>query len=159
MPAPDTHWRKRRQAIRELLRKERVANQSQLLRRLRARGFRATQSSISRDLKELRAAKVEGRYLLEEALLSRVTGAPSGDELSELGPWIERVRPAGPHLLVLHTPPGRASPVGIAIDRAGWPEVVGTVAGDDTLLVATSGRRDQARLRARLQRVAKEPCS
>ena len=62
---------------------------------------------------------------------------------------------AGPHLLVVKTPPGIAPLVALDLDRENWPEVVGTVAGDDTFFVATAGRRQQARVEARLGALAK----
>jgi Arginine repressor, C-terminal domain len=78
------------------------------------------------------------------------------DELSEVIGAVRSVRSAGPNLLVLKTPPGRAAAVAVAIDRAPWPEVVGTIAGDDTLLVLSSDRRHQQRIEARLGRLLKE---
>jgi len=60
------------------------------------------------------------------------------------------VRPAGPHLTVVLTRTGAAQRVGIELDRAGWDEIVGTVAGDDTIFVATAGAREQTRLLHRL---------
>lgn len=63
---------------------------------------------------------------------------------------IQEVQPAGPNVLVVRTPPGSASAVGLAIDAAHWPDVVGTVAGDDTLFVATANRTGQSRVAARL---------
>jgi transcriptional regulator of arginine metabolism len=100
-------------------------------------------------------AKVDGRYVLPEAL----EGAPMlkpADHLAEIRETVSWVRPAGPYLLVAGTPAGLAAAAGVAIDRLGWPEVVGTIAGDDTLFIATAGRREQASVEARLSRLIRE---
>jgi transcriptional regulator of arginine metabolism len=154
MPSSDDSWRKRQAAIRELIAKEPIGSQGLLLRRLAARGFRVTQPSVSRDLQELQVVKTAGRY----QLLARLTAAepPASSELAEAGRAIRRFRCAGPNLVVVNTPPGRASAVAVAIDREGWPEVVGTVAGDDTLFLAVTGRQGQSRLEQRLNKLIKE---
>ena len=148
MPTQPESWQSRQAAIRELLARGTVRSQTELIARLARRGFRVTQPSVSRDLREMHVAKADGRYVLPEALLDG-SGAPA--EAPAVLKSIRSVRPAGPHLLVVRTPPGAASAVGLAIDDAGWPEVAGTVAGDDTLFVATEGRARQARLAARLR--------
>ena len=151
-PGKDT-TEARHRALRELLAASRSGTQDALQKRLRARGFVVTQSSISRDLAALGAVKLDGRYVLRAAL---VEAPPREDELAIAASFIQGVSAAGPHLLVIRTPPGRAAVVSLAIDRADWREVVGTVAGDDTLLVTSSGRRGQARIQARLERLLKE---
>jgi transcriptional regulator of arginine metabolism len=151
------HWQERHRVILEILRAEPVHSQTELLRRLRQRGFRVTQPSVSRDLAELRVAKREGRYVPGEAsAVAHVTTARRADPLAEVAGYVERCEPAGPNLLVLRTPPGRAPLVAIAIDTCAWREVVGTVAGDDTVFVATAGRRQQARVAARLSPLMEE---
>jgi len=139
----------RRAAIREVLAGEVVRTQTDLLDRLQGRGFRVTQSSVSRDLADLRAARIDGRYTTADAL---ARGAVSAVEPTEMSVSVRAVRAAGPNLLVVLTPPGRAGAVGLAIDGMRWPEVAGTVAGDDTVFVATKGRREQAVVEARLSR-------
>lgn len=153
MASRNDNWPERRAAIREILAEEPVKSQSELVERLLARGFSVTQSSVSRDLAELRAFKVDGRYTTAEALAPL---PPSADDGTTALADVTDVRAAGPNLLVLHTPPGRAAPVAIAIDRSGWPGIVGTIAGDDTVLVAIAGRREQARIRARLAQLVLE---
>ena len=165
MPRNGENWRERQDAIRAILDAEAVESQEQLVRRLKRRGFRVTQSSVSRDLAELGVAKVDGRYVALERLAQTVAPDRAGgasapvpaadDRLAEVASFLREVAPAGPHLLVVKTPPGGASPVGIAIDAARWPEVVGTVAGDDTLFVATPGRAAQARVEARLAQLTR----
>lgn len=139
----------RRNAIREILGgANEIASQEELQQQLEARGFKVTQSSISRDLRALGILKVSGRYVPSGAL------AAGADELQALAHAVRHVRPAGPNLLIVRTPPGQASAVGFAIDHAAWPEVVGTVAGDDTVFVAVRSRGDQSVVEARLSALA-----
>ncbi|HYO15299.1 MAG TPA: arginine repressor [Thermoanaerobaculia bacterium] len=134
----------RQQAILEILPNERVTSQLELVDLLRQRGISATQSSVSRDLRELGVAWIGGRYALPQEREGRDPG------LAEFSRFLRGVKPAGPHLTVIFTAVGTAQSVGLAIDRAGWPEVVGTMAGDDTVFAATASARDQKRLIQRL---------
>ena len=152
MPVASDSWQQRRAVMEEILRREVIHSQLELVERLTAHGFTVTQSSVSRDLQELGAARVGGRYLVTDTL-GGVPVRPS--ELAEVAGFVTRVKPAGPNLLVVKTPPGIAGLVALALDHAGWPEVVGTVAGDDTFLVATAGRRQQGRVEAKLATLAK----
>jgi transcriptional regulator of arginine metabolism len=137
----------RHRAILGILRRAPVRRQEELVSRLAERGFAVTQSSVSRDLRGLGVAKVRGRYVAPAA----GAAAPAGEDLlAEIAQFLRGVRAAGPHLTVVLTRTGAAQRVGIEIDRAAWPEVVGTVAGDDTIFVATAGARGQTRLLHRL---------
>jgi transcriptional regulator of arginine metabolism len=147
MPTKIESSQARRAVIEEILRTERISNQLELVARLSERGFSVTQSSVSRDLQELGALRVGGRYLVAAALGA---GEAPGGGLAEVASYVVSVSAAGPHLLVVKTPPGIAALVALDLDREGWPEVVGTVAGDDTFFVATAGRLQQARVTARL---------
>lgn len=138
----------RHRAILSILRRSPVRRQDELVARLGDRGFAVTQSSISRDLRELGVAKLGGRYVAPAA-----PEAPAREAVDELPRYLRAVRPAGPHLTVVLTRTGAAQRVGIELDRLGWNEIVGTVAGDDTVFVATAGARDQSRLLHRLQTV------
>jgi transcriptional regulator of arginine metabolism len=136
----------RRAAISRILRQSAVSRQSELVTLLRREGFDATQSSVSRDLRELGVAKAGDRYLLpavEDALTPSHFEAVSG--------FLKEVRRAGACLTVLRTMAGSAQSVALAIDKARWPEVVGTIAGDDTIFIATGGARSQRRLASRLR--------
>lgn len=156
MPTKNEAWSNRQAAIKKILATDLIKNQIELQKRLQACGFNVTQSSVSRDLQELRAIKVDGHYALEESLRNNGVGTVSlSDELGEVAASINEYRTAGPYLLVINTPPGRASVVGLAIDRADWPEIIGTVAGDDTLFIATAGRRAQEKVNARLAALRK----
>ncbi len=152
MPVRNENWPERQAAIRAILARETIRSQTELVTQLVKAGFSVTQSSVSRDLAELRAFKIDGRYATADTLAPGA--APSGDAAALAD--ILDVKPAGPNLVVIRTPVGRAQPVALALDHAGWPEIVGTIAGDDTVLVAIAGRREQARLRARLARLASE---
>ena len=135
----------RQQAILEILPSERVTSQLELVDLLRRRGISATQSSVSRDLRELGVAWIGGRYALPP---ERGEADPG---LAEFARFLRGVKPAGPYLTVVFTAVGTAQSVGLAIDRAGWPEVVGTMAGDDTVFAATASVRDQKRFIQRLE--------
>jgi transcriptional regulator of arginine metabolism len=152
MPIDTEQREARHQEILSLLRRGTVASQQEIVTHLERRGLGATQSSVSRDLRELGVARVAGRYVAPA--LSPVAGPDAGGELAdEAGRFLRGARPAGPNLTVVSTTAGAAQAVGIALDRAGWPEVVGTVAGDDTVFVATAGAADQRRLLRRLEQL------
>ncbi len=151
MTTRNENWQHRQEVMRSLLANDTVRSQGELVAQLRARGFSVTQSSVSRDLAELRAFKVDGRYVTPETM-----GVSLSLEVRDVFDDVRAVAGAGPNLLVLRTPAGRAPSVALALDGAKWPEVVGTLAGDDTVFVATADRNGQARLRARLNGV--KPC-
>jgi transcriptional regulator of arginine metabolism len=136
----------RRKVIARLLREHAVARQSELVELLRAAGFAATQSSVSRDLKELGAAKLKEGYTLPDA-----TDAGNGAALAQVAALVRDVRTAGPNLLVVITAVGAAQRVAVTLDRMAWPEVIGTLSGDDTIFIATSSSPQQRRLRGRLR--------
>jgi len=143
---PDTENREnRQQVILSLLESHKVRSQVELLDLLRERGILATQSSVSRDLRDLGVAWIGGRYTFPSAHDERDPG------VAEVSHFLRGVRPAGSNLTVIFTMAGAAQAVGIAVDRAGWPELVGTMAGDDTVFVATASARDQKRFIRRLQ--------
>jgi transcriptional regulator of arginine metabolism len=125
-------------AIRDLLSSSLVANQDELRRKLRRRGIRVTQATLSRDIRELRLSKGPGGYALPNghgnngAAAAEDDGPPSVEEMMES--FGLRVRQAM-NQVVVNTAMGGAQPVAAALDRAGWPEVLGTIAGDDTVLV------------------------
>ncbi len=133
----------RQHRVARLIEEHRVTNQAQLVELLAADGVRVNQATVSRDLEELGAIKVrvpggETAYAVPE--LPREQVAPEGHLRRVLGDWVVDVDRSG-DLVVLRTPPGSAHVVGSALDRNGTEEVVGTVAGDDTLLViAREGR-------------------
>jgi transcriptional regulator of arginine metabolism len=135
----------RRTAIMRILRGGVVRRQSDLAQLLRRDGFEVTQSSVSRDLRELGVLKASGRYLLPPDEVSRANG-----DFGALAQFVRAVRPAGSSITVIRTTIGAAPSVAVALDKAEWPEVVGTISGDDTIFVATQDARAQQRLIARL---------
>jgi transcriptional regulator of arginine metabolism len=136
----------RRAAILRILRESTVRNQDELVKVLRKQGFVATQSSVSRDLRELGVAKAGDRYI------PPVENVPH-DPFEAVASFVTEIRTAGPSLTVVKTTTGGAQSVAVAIDRAHWPEVVGTISGDDTIFVATENGRDQRKLGERLRKV------
>jgi transcriptional regulator of arginine metabolism len=146
----------RQQAIGELVARRPVRTQSELAAALRERGFRATQATISRDVADLGLIKQTRDGLLCYALPVRLGGTePSGEERLRglLHDLPIEVNEAG-LLLVVRTIPGSAHAIAAALDRARWPEVVGSIAGDDTVFVATRDRPALSRARKRLVALA-----
>lgn len=134
----------RREALRRIISRSPVGRQQDLVRLLGKAGYPATQSSISRDLRELGVAKQGDRYVLAD------DSAPALDDFATVAAFVRDWRPAGPCLTVIRTTAGAAQSVAIVLDRADWPDVVGTLSGDDTIFVATTGSAAQRRLLARL---------
>jgi transcriptional regulator of arginine metabolism len=124
-------------AIRDLLSSSLVSSQDELRRKLRRRGIRVTQATLSRDIHELRLSKGPGGYSLPNGH-SVVVAPEENDAPPPVEEMLEsfglRARQAM-NQVVVRTAMGSAQPVAAALDRAGWPEVVGTIAGDDTVLV------------------------
>ncbi len=138
MPADRDQRDERRRAILRILRRTRIGSQKDLVSRLRMRNFEATQSSVSRDLRDLGVAKVSGRY---EAPIADLDPS-SPDDFAEVTRFLRQVCTAGPHMI--------APSVALAIDAAPWPEVAGTVAGNDTIFIATGSLGDQKKVARRL---------
>ena len=136
----------RHTAIRDLLVTASVANQDELRRRLAGRGFHVTQATLSRDIHELRLMKGPRGYALP-AEDAEADDLPSVTEL--LRSFGLEVRLAA-NLLVVITSTGSAQPVAAAIDYEEWPEVLGTIAGDDTILVICAGEPQARVLKRRL---------
>lgn len=134
----------RRSLLAKILREQTVARQAELVEILRKRGHPATQSSVSRDLRELGVAKLGRRYVLTDE------AARSMSDFSTLRQFVSSRVTAGANLTVLKTKIGSAQSVTVAIDAAVWPEVAGTISGDDTIFIATRGARAQRRLGERL---------
>jgi len=132
--------------ILKLVAHEAIGNQDALCRRLRAGGMRVTQATVSRDVHELKLVKTDRGY---QAL--PVQTAPPAPALPRMArEAIRDLRPAQ-NLLVIKTPPGGAQSLGAALDAEGWQEIVGTVAGDDTILVISGSSRQRLAAQKRLQ--------
>lgn len=139
----------RRRALRALLKRRRVRTQSEISDYLGQRGFDITQSSLSRDLVSIGARKLNGAYRLVDEENDGTEGTPHYPSLEQLKPFVVDLKTAGPNILVVTTRPGLAQTVALALDSMGMPEVIGTVAGDDTVFVATPNRRGQRALEKR----------
>ena len=132
----------RQHKISVLLGRHQVMSQSQLVELLSGEGVSATQATVSRDLEDLGAVKVrvsggDTVYAIPEYEPARI--APEDQLRRVMGEWVAEVRSSG-NLVILRTPPGCAHVVASALDRSGMPGLLGTVAGDDTLLcVAEEG--------------------
>jgi transcriptional regulator of arginine metabolism len=142
----------RQREIRDLLTQRPIRTQQELASALRERGFRATQATISRDVAELGLVKASQDGILTYVVPARVTEAEStGEERLRalLHDLPVDVREAG-LMLVLRTLPGSAHAIAAALDRTRWPEIIGSIAGDDTVFVAFSDRVSMQRIRGRL---------
>ena len=149
MPPTSQEQVQRRAAIRDLLTQGPAATQAWLVRALEDLGFGATQSSVSRDLRELGAIKTAAGYELP------TEQEGDDDQVLAVASLLRSVQPAGSNLLVIHTGVGAAQRVAVALDRSGWPGMVGTIAGDDTIFVATESAHAQKTLISRIEQTSR----
>ena len=139
----------RQNLVLELVRREPFANQEQLRRTLFKHGFDVTQATLSRDIHELGLVKTADGY-----------GPPNGDQRMEpaavpaamrlVREFVTEVHEAQ-NIIVVKTAAGSAQPVASALDAENWPELVGTVGGDDTILVISQSKKNAHKLAMRLQ--------
>lgn len=149
----------RQHKIAKLLELNSVTSQTQLVDLLADDGVVATQATVSRDLEELGAVKVRmagGDTVYAIPQLPHDQRAPEDHLRRMLSDWVVDVASSA-NLAILRTPPGSAHVVASALDRAGLPDVLGTVAGDDTLLVVAAGSTGGARVAKKLQALAGLP--
>ena len=145
----------RQRAIRDLVASRPIRTQQELAAALRERGIRATQATVSRDVAELGLVKAGRSGTTAYAVPARLVEAEQGGEerlrrlLRDLP---VEIRESG-QLLIVKTLPGSAHPIAAALDRARWPEVAGSIAGDDTVFVACSDRGALQRAKHRLARM------
>jgi len=141
----------RQTAILEIVEREAVSSQEQLRARLHQRGIEATQATLSRDIHELGLIKraADGAYRKAAAAEIEPPGDPAEELRVAVGDFLRR-QEAVEQLLVLRTDIGMAQPLAVAIDRARVTEIVGTIAGDDTILVICRSAADAAALSKRL---------
>lgn len=146
---------RRQTLILELVDHEQITSQEILQRRLRTRGIAATQATISRDLKDLGLVKRAGDGAYGRS--GQDTTSPE-TTLAQLQRVVVRSlsRTARvDQLVVLRTPPGEAQHLALAIDRAAFPEVVGTIGGDDTVLVIAAGARQAATFLEQIEKLSR----
>lgn len=148
MPNSSEDQALRRNAIRELLLEGPARTQQYLVDALVDQGLVATQSSVSRDLREIGAIKTPRGYELQTA------NEPDDQQIADVATLLRKISPAGPNLLVIRTAVGAAQRVALALDRSNWPEMVGNIGGDDTVFVATASSHAQRQLIARIERAA-----
>ena len=142
----------RHSAIRHLVEAEAITSQDELRRKLMRRGFDVTQATLSRDIHELRLYKGPNGYAVPNGngTMEEEDEQPAVDEvLSSFGVGVRQAQ----NQLVLRTTSGGAQPVALAIDHAAWHDVVGTLAGDDTVLIICPDPKHAATLRDRLERM------
>lgn len=137
----------RRNQILDIVRAGGVSTQTDLRRRLAERGIRVTQATVSRDIEELGLVKTREGY---HPPPGSQPSSPAQPLLSViLKEFLRDVKRAS-NLVIVRTHPGNAHTVAVALDSTQWPELMGTVAGDDTIFLATGGQQQAARVRKRI---------
>jgi len=132
---------------------ERIASQDDLRRRLAQQRLRVTQATLSRDLHELKLVKTLDGYK-QAAGITEEAVTPLPPLTRALREFLLDVRPAE-NLLVLKTPPSGAQPLAAAVDASKFPEIAGTIAGDDTVLIITSNRKTRLSLQQKIESLLK----
>jgi len=138
----------RQSLIRDLVQQEPVANQEQLRKLLLRQGFDVTQATLSRDINELALVKTPAGYSVSHGEVQAEPGYHSVGRL--VREFVIEVREAQ-NLLVIKTAAGSAQPVAAVIDAEGWAEIVGTVGGDDTILVISQNKKNAHRVLLRIK--------
>ena len=131
---------RRQELILRIIGQEKIANQSDLINKMREEGVETNQATVSRDLSDLQLVKTGGHYRV-----------PAEENDKKFQPTV-RLLTAGDHLVVLKTPPGQASFVAAMLDDAGMPEIAGTIAGDDTIFVAVGSPAAQKKVIRHIRR-------
>lgn len=131
--------------ILKLIRSRAIRTQEELAHELKALGLRATQVTLSRDIRELRLAKTPDGY-------RQITAESAGPSLATIAVEFLREVRIAQNLVVLKTSPAHAGSLAVALDREDWPEVVGTIAGDDTVLVVSPDQPTAEAVREKLLR-------
>ena len=144
----------RQAAILRIVREQRIQNQEHLRHALAAEGFAVTQATLSRDIRELGLAKLTDQQ--HGAYYAHPHRAALRPDLGQVLPaLLVSVDGVGP-LLVLKTASGSAGAVTEALDQAGWGEVMGTIAGDDTVLVITRSQKLREAIASRIQALVRK---
>ena len=141
----------RQSTILDIIGSRRVSSQEELRRLLRSRGWDVTQATLSRDLRDLRVARVPSpdgpRYSAPES------GAPSALAIESILPQLFLRADGVGELIVMRTIPGGAQSAAVALDSQGWPELLGTVGGDDTVLIICRSGAGRQRLLQRIREI------
>jgi transcriptional regulator of arginine metabolism len=133
----------RQSLVLELVDREPITSQEQLRERLDGRGIHVTQATLSRDIRDLGLVKRagDGAYGRPAANEARIAGEPQSVLKRAVAEFLRHVEPVQ-QLVVLRTDPGQAQPLAVALDRVRMTDVVGTIGGDDTILVICRGERE-----------------
>lgn len=137
----------RLQLLKKVISEQEVSDQIQLLKELRNSGIETTQATISRDLQELNVVKIRikpGRYKYE--ILEKASESDLSEQLRVVFDNFVHELKATNNLIVIKTAPGNANSVAVIIDRLGLPEILGTIAGDDTILVIVDTDENRKRI-------------
>jgi len=134
----------RQKCIASILNEQKITTQTALAKALKKKGVSCTQTTVSRDLTELKVAKLEGRYQIPGVMPL----SPIEKVLAEHATHIDT---AGNHIIIVKTHIGTAQTVAIELDQSKWQEIAGTLAGDDTIFIAVKGLKDRDRVVQRLQ--------
>jgi transcriptional regulator of arginine metabolism len=140
----------RQRAVLDALKHGSVASQEHLQRVLRKRGFKVGQATLSRDIRDLNLSKTSQGYALPHGDNGAGLALPPVSRL--VREFVLDIRSAQ-NQLVIKTIVGSAQPVAAALDEADWPEVVGTIAGDDTILIVCPDKEDARKLAARIEEI------
>jgi len=136
----------RQNQILKVIRAQAIQTQDELVRALKARKVPATQVTLSRDIRDLGLVKTPAGYAQVGADMA---ASPAGPAVETLAREVLLEVRIAQNMLVLKTPPANANALAAALDRADWPEVAGTIAGDDTVLVVAPDNKTALVLRAR----------
>jgi transcriptional regulator of arginine metabolism len=131
-----------------------ISNQEDLRRRLAQQKMRVTQATLSRDLQELKLVKTQEGYKPAAVLPEENGVLPLPPLTRALREFLLDIRPAE-NLLVLKTPPSGAQPLAAAVDGSKFPEIAGTIAGDDTVLIITPNKRTRESLQKKIEALVK----
>src|SRR6476646_9214252 len=140
--------RLRHNAILDIIRSGAIASQEELLLGLKARQIDVSQSTLSRDIQELRLAKTGGVYTVVDA--EPASKSPDDSFRRIIREFLIDIAVAQ-NLVVVKTGPGHASTVSQALDEAGWPEAIGTIAGENTIFIAVRSGKDGKKLERRIR--------
>jgi transcriptional regulator of arginine metabolism len=140
--------RLRHKAILDVIRSGEIASQEELMHGLKARNIEVSQSTLSRDIQELRLAKTGGMYTVVDAEPAMKHSDESFRRI--IREFLLDIAVAK-NIVVVKTGPGHASTVSQALDEAGWPEAIGTIAGENTIFIAARSERDGKRLERRIR--------
>jgi transcriptional regulator of arginine metabolism len=140
--------RRRHNAILDIIRSGEIASQEELMLGLKARHIEVSQSTLSRDIQELRLAKTGGVYTVVEA---EPAGKPSEESFRRIIREFLVDIEVAQNIVVVKTGPGHASTVSQALDDAGWPEAIGTIAGENTIFIAARSEKDGRKLESRIR--------